>query len=242
MKAQDDADYREYRPLIDTPDLFLDFAWLADGGEVGLEAWGKWTSRYGVLGLDYQSSENTAPLEESSLRQRGGPWETLKEFEREASRANRLLRLYELVSWPDAPNNAGSSTTDAEYAREQVLRRIRMEVGHTLTECYPVLYQASSGGDSLYVQGWGFRSLLGAMYLQMMWLTSTPNEQVPRCKRPECPKIITFEPPKGPPLTGMKKNDRRMGYRTRKDKEYCSDKCRALDYYYYRQVKSNSPE
>jgi hypothetical protein len=91
--------------------------------------------------------------------------------------------------------------------------------GVVAQECYPTIYRE---GDE-YVRGWGFRSLLGAMYLQMQWLMT--SEEVRRCKGPNCFKIITFEP--GEPYTGpgLERNMRGK-YKTRIDKEFCSTNCR----------------
>ena len=52
--------------------------------------------------------------------------------------------------------------------------------------CYPQLYRRVNTEAGLTVgfeQGWGFRSLLGAMYLQMMWLITEGGDS-PRCKGP----------------------------------------------------------
>jgi len=70
-------------------------------------------------------------------------------------------------------------------------------------ECYPTLYRQ----EDEYRQGWGYRSLLGAMYLQMMQLITTTGE-VRKCKGPDCWRIITFKPGEPPVNPGFKKNVR----------------------------------
>lgn len=62
------------------------------------------------------------------------------------------------------------------------------------TECFPQLYL--SYGDA-FEPSCGFRSLLGAMYLQMYWLMTAKGEGR-RCKGPGCHKFITFEQPEQP--------------------------------------------
>jgi hypothetical protein len=93
-------------------------------------------------------------------------------------------------------------------------------------ECHPELYQ----GGHRYYQGWGFRSLLGAMYLQMMWLMTATGE-VRKCKGPGCNKVITFEYPE-PSLEGLGQKGYRKPYKTRADKEFCSSNCKAKWHYH----------
>lgn len=97
--------------------------------------------------------------------------------------------------------------------------------GKLTTECYPQLVGAY---DPAFEAAYGFRSLLGAMYLQMYWLM-TSKGNVRRCKGPGCRRVITFDQPEQP--RGLwKKNDRSRGYRTRVDKVFCSQACKQRDY------------
>ncbi len=61
------------------------------------------------------------------------------------------------------------------------------------------------------------------MWLQMAWLLIYGYERL--CQNPECPRVIV---PKQPdqPHEGLDRNDRSGGYATRKDKRFCSRKCR----------------
>ena len=81
---------------------------------------------------------------------------------------------------------------------------------------YPALY----GKVGRFVQGWDFRNLLGAMWLQMFWLL-TAAEAPHRCR--ECDKIIAYEQPYQP--QGTKK-------RGRKKEKFCDKVC--SDSYVYR--------
>ncbi len=69
----------------------------------------------------------------------------------------------------------------------------------------------------------GIQILAGAMYLQMMQLLT--SKEVRRCKGPSCWRIIAFEP--GEPYMGPSfQKNMRGKYKTRVDKEFCSDNCR----------------
>lgn len=82
--------------------------------------------------------------------------------------------------------------------------------------------------DSAFEAAYGFRSLLGAMYLQMYWLMTAKGD-VRRCKASGCLRVITFDQPKQEG-DHRKKNDRSRGYRTRRDKVFCSPACKQRDY------------
>lgn len=79
------------------------------------------------------------------------------------------------------------------------------------------------------------------MYLQMLWLLNAPGDQVRRCARPECDKVITFEQPEPLVDPGIRRNDRSKGYRTRRDKEFCSDNRRASYYCHYVKKAKKAP-
>jgi hypothetical protein len=103
-------------------------------------------------------------------------------------------------------------------------------------ECYPRLYRQR---DDTFRRGWGFKSLLGAMWLQMMWLMSASEEDIHRC--PWCRKTVTFEPsPEQPEIDpGLEKNARKK-YKTREDKIYCDDpRCKASWNYHFGEGKSS---
>jgi hypothetical protein len=99
-------------------------------------------------------------------------------------------------------------------------------------ECYPRLYRQR---DDTFRRGWGFKSLLGAMWLQMMWLMSASEEDIHRC--PWCRKTVTFEPsPEQPEIgSGAEKKARK----TRVDKTYCDDRCKAKWNYHFGEGKSS---
>jgi len=248
--ASDDATIEEYCPLAYVPGLFLEFARLSEEG-ITREVWIDWVERYGALGInrrdeieDWQDIGLYGPI-----CQEGGPAESYKAFRSEALRANWLLRLIEAVPDPKGPDllkifeevyGAGSHFPDnlprmsPKRAESAALDVVRTYVQEEIRDCYPTVLPVDGG----FVQGWGFDNLLSAMYLQLMWLltattASKVEDNIRWCKRPECTKVVDYQQPKQLATTGMKKNDRSRGYRIRRDKEFCSDRCKGLYHYHY---------
>ncbi len=104
-----------YRPLVDTPYLFLEFARIAEQKEHRSEALIDWTSKYGLLGLSSQNPEwvveslprvdwppdadlhpevTVPPLRYSYA---GGPGDTFDAYLLEVAKTNKLLTLYEAL-------------------------------------------------------------------------------------------------------------------------------------------------
>jgi hypothetical protein len=71
------------------------------------------------------------------------------------------------------------------------------------------------------------RNLLGAMYLQFLWLVDSAGD-LSRCKH--CDRIISYAPPR--PGSAERK--------PRKDKEFCDSRCRQ-NYHYHHRVKAERP-
>ena len=97
------ADLREkpFRPLVDTPALFLEFAGLIEE-EIAKDVWLDWIRRHGVLGFE----GNGEIADRWWAEPRGGPKETLTAFKDAAWRANAVLRIYEAATAPDGPDTA----------------------------------------------------------------------------------------------------------------------------------------
>jgi hypothetical protein len=242
--ARENVNDEEYLPL-QVPGLFLEFARLADDREVTQDVWLDWVERYGVLGLTWRDPSDKMVIGLiGPVCQEGGPYESYKRFVQEAKEANWVLRLFEALASPEGPNYtelikerfeiigfrtlASAHKMTPDDAKRWALHTVWNTVQYKVQDCFPMVMPA----EDRFVQGWGFHTLLAAMYLQMMWLLTTTGEDILWCKRPECTKVITYEQPEQPEAPGMK-NDRSKGYRTRKDKGYCSDRCRALYYYHY---------
>src|SRR5215211_7335294 len=54
VEAAEDAVPEMYHPLAQVPGLFLEFAQLADEGEITRQVWLDWIGRYGVLGFNWR--------------------------------------------------------------------------------------------------------------------------------------------------------------------------------------------
>lgn len=244
VQAAEGAVPEEYYPLARVPGLFLEFAQLKDEGEITRQVWLDWIGRYGVLGLNWRDPVADAGLVGlyGPVSLEGGPAESHRNFASEARKANRVLRLYESVTSPrvlrqDRVDRWAELIEETWHrapvtdARRHILEMLHSFVGVEVEECYPVLDYFS--GEERFVQAWGYRTLPAAMYLQMMWLLTATGDQVKWCARPECDKVITFDQPEQAASHGMRRNDRSKGYRTRQDKEFCSDNCRAKYHYHY---------
>jgi len=123
-----------------------------------------------------------------------------------------------------------------EELKDMVLDFIDETIHERVTgECHPRLYRQKDGTAR---RGWGFKSLLGAMWLQMMWLRSAPADEVDRC--PWCGKTIAFEPqPEQPEIGPGSKENARRKYRPRDDKTFCNPRCRANWNYHFGEGKSS---
>lgn len=122
----------------------------------------------------------------------GGPLETVERFAGEAWEANIVLRLYEAASNPNGPDvdtivgfmpdrkeGYGDDSrhwasawdlhgTTPERARSWALSIVGETVERKIRgRCWPVPVRRDDGSHG---QGWAFDSLLGAMWLQMLWL------------------------------------------------------------------------
>jgi hypothetical protein len=232
---------RVYAPLQDEPSLFLKFAALARPDPVSrdeaLSIMLDWAKTYGVLGLHGVDT----PEGPHSFGRRERRRESLWNFVHAVRQAAWCLSLYEAATAPGGPdiNTLERQGVDGKMLkdkRKRALELVRDHVGEQLKrECYPQLYQETltKTDETIgFAQGWGFRSLLGAMYLQMAWLMSE-GSNAPRCKGPGCYKIIRigeFEKPQQDP--GLSKGAR-VPYRTRKDKTFCGRNCKQKWRYHY---------
>ena len=228
-----------YSPL-NVPGLFLEFASLVDDPGLDHEPYTKrnegvvldWVKTYGVLGLTKTGFDSL-----TGRIHQGGEWDRVSSFVEGAKIANATLRLFEAATALEGPdidfiqkgipeNRRGPFVQDPHKARDWALNRVGEVVRLSLEEyCYPAFRIQEGGSPSL---DWRFKNLLGAMWIQMMWLfTSTGGTR--RCARRGCTRIITFEPGEPPADPGVKKNPRGK-YKTRKDKKFCSVLCRVKNH------------
>jgi hypothetical protein len=236
---------QRYAPL-NYSDTFLLFSRLAEGGPITKEVMAEWVEAYGVLGLQKKANGWGDP--------RGGPAESLSTFVSHAQDANFVLRLYEAATLPDGPNveylrervvarepteQYGGEKTSPKELRKLALAYVARTVHQQVSgECFPLLFRRKDGS---FLQGWGFKSLLGAMYVQLMWLMTATGESVRRCLW--CHNVITFRQPEQPSDAGLKKNVRGK-YRTRSDRIFCDndDKCKGAYNYHNVQKPSKQAE
>ncbi len=211
-----DAEKRSVRryiaPITQHKDLFLKFARLFGSSPVpmqeALEVVRAWIYEYGVLGLAGVDDGLNA-----------GRRESVRGFWRAATDAAMVLDLYEaaIPKKPDQRLGEVLARWEPEFdwsgisgskQREHALERVARKVGQTVKdECYPQLWRVENEvrrETQGFVYDFGFHSLLGAMYLQMMLLLTDANN-VRRCRRQGCYGII----PPG----------------SRNDKIYCSRAC-----------------
>jgi hypothetical protein len=221
----------------------------------------EWVKSYGVLGSHAQTdigpADNPKTLDYSAQPDRV---QSFLEFWRALQEAATCLKRYQAATanqhlyrdsevdgeylanedaLADVLSNADRKNKTLAQQRELALIRAQIVVGaHIREQCYPVLSRqlrrtsASTYETAGFFQSWGFRSLLGAMYLQMMWLM-TAASNVKRCEGPGCINNITIDPPQSP--TGLEKGARGK-YRTRSDKRFCSKNC-AQKWRYHNVVK-----
>jgi hypothetical protein len=202
--------------------LFLELAELADRGKVTQDDWLDWTKRWGVLGVGWR--ERPVNLH------RGGPREKFSSFKREAELATWVLRLFEAATAVDGPNVPkirellgldDDHTGSAEELKTWALYEVAWTVQRRLiSECFPRLYGLT---DYRFVHSpSGFGSLVGAAYLQMMYLM-TATAKIKRCAGPGCDRIIYVDSsdlPDDPKIRG------RAVRATYKNRAFCSTTCR----------------
>ena len=104
--------------------------------------------------------------------------------------------------------------------------------------CFPqfTVFTRSGNPSGRFGLGYGFHSLLGAVWLQMAWMLHSDNAT--RCKLPDCGRVITIKP--GEPASdadfkdfdGKFKTNVRGTYKTRKDTEFCKNRPCRQEYSY----------
>jgi hypothetical protein len=227
----------EYEPLLPPyEELFLKFARWPEDREMDEEldtdtnaaAALEWAEGYGVLGL-------TSAKEAGAWwgDPRGGPGDTVEAFAFEAWTANKTLRLYEaakreggvdvetiaaIAQESQPPRYHGLIASSPGVARDWALDQAATNVQSRVSRyAYPQLYMRSSGAP---VEGYGFANLLGALWLQAMWLLVANDVQ--QCENPMCNRVITYKQPEKP---SDHKKGKRKPYKTRNDKKHCNNTC-----------------
>ncbi len=237
----DDTSWTKYKPLK-TPDLFLKFVQLTKLPHTEERAL-SWAHQYGVLGLagEYHwgwyggEGESLAAFDAHVVRAAGilSLYEAVLNKDVNAA-AQLILEDFPSLSaetWitgakSDRPDKETISQTveegfDGDYLAYALETACWLVEDTVKAHCYPTLRPEGASDPSVLGGGWGFKNLLGAMYLQMYWLIAAGGDVV-RCKY--CTDIITLDRP------GI------VDRKPPKHKQYCSNACRQ-SYYYHNTMK-----
>lgn len=225
--------WRRYKPLEETPDLFIRLARLHEADDF-LDAALRFTHRYGLLG-------GSSFVETSD-------WQKMKisAISGEAERAWKILRMYEAVLNQDvstvrAITSESRKNHDANESRSALEAALLTEIGewgleqyslheglnrslemvyntvrkHCRFQPYVPMEDLDNGlfnTDASTVRNvWRFKNLLGAAYLQMYWLMTSGGE-LSRCTH--CGRIMSLSRPNP------------EGRKPRRDRKFCDDACR----------------
>lgn len=213
--------WRSYRPLEETPDLFLKFTRLH--GVADLEAAAlDWSRKYGVVGDHMAGLIRPDRMSLSCFREEAKrAWVVLKMYEAalnyDEGAVRRLLDEHRddevLEQWPYY--DPQESSVQEDTLLQLALFGSAFTVEWTVQEiCRPALIVTGSHGkaDPTTIEStWDFHNLLGAMYLQMYWLMTSGGD-ITRCEY--CGGIISLTRPHP------------EGRKTRRDKKFCDDACR----------------
>jgi|SRR5215204_112773 len=228
--------WRSYEPLEETPDLFLKFARLYQAQDQ-TEAMLDWAHTYGTLGHGQPPWVPGAPQDAKAFWEAVGQaagvlalFEAVLNGDSERARSTILEELpYVGIAWqlynelPSKPADVNRATIAAHisdmveeiyggdylwYALETATDDVQRKVASL---CYPALDVEEGSHDvSGITAWWGFKSLLGAMYLQMYWLMAAGSD-LTRCEH--CGRLISLRPLPD-------------GRKRRSDKKFCDDACR----------------
>jgi hypothetical protein len=231
-----DKDALTYAPL-GTPELIVDLAELAEK-PITPEAVVGWAETYGLLA----SSRSEDVLEQTGLlggeeRISGfGCRESVPSFAEAAKEIGTCLRAYEALKGRDDLDLAELSARTDPLPKE-ALRPWERKPGHErawifgvlgrmvqmrLSEhCYPQFNTYTRGGHPTgrYALTYGFRGLLGAIWIQMAWLLESEGRRVRFCKLPDCRRVVSFEPGEDPDADPDAEG--RGKRKTRKDRMFC---------------------
>lgn len=238
-----------YAPLR-TPELILELAQLAEK-EITSEAVLGWAQVYGLLGFP---DEDTVRADDGFLKfkvERMGRRGSVRRFAEAAGEIRACLRIYEAITVDKDVNLDELSSVAILLPRKAFIPFGPMEqqigkerswlfrvIGRTIQMrldeyCYPLFgphtYKGIANGK--FSLTWGFRGLIGALWLHMAWLLEAEGQRVRRCKLPGCLRVIHFEPGKSLADPGLKKNARGK-YKTRADREFCEGRGCKQKYHY----------
>lgn len=236
-----------YAPLK-TPELVVELAKLAEE-EITPEDVLGWAEFYGLLASI--PGDDTVSTYDGFVNLRVNGWgrrESVRRFAEAAREIRACLRIYEALTADEVVDldelSAAAGPLPLEVLRQwdrregeerswlfRVLGRI---IQARLNEhCYPQFTTYTAGGLAAgkFALSWGFKNLLGAIWLHMAWLLEAEGDRVRRCKLPGCLRVIHFEPGEPASDPGLKMNTRRK-YKTRVDREFCKGRGCKQKYHY----------
>ena len=229
--------WRLYEPLEDTPDLFLKFARL-HGADNQIKAMLAWIRSYGTLGHGKPLGATGVPQNVKAFSDAVGQaagvltlYEAVLNGDSERARS-AILEDFPYVGLPwqlynaltNRPPDMNKATIAAHiansveefyggdylwHALETAIEDVERMVAGL---CSPGLTVKEGARDVADVTArWYFKSLLGAMYLQMYWLMAAGSD-LARCEH--CGRLISLSRPHP------------EGRKRRRDKRFCDDACR----------------
>lgn len=236
-----------YAPLKG-PELILELRDLADG-EITPEVVRDWSRMYGVLGFSDEDHIKAGIKGKASyeINIRGmGRRGSVRRFAETAHEIKACVRMYEAVTTDEDVDLEGLSTRGVpleilakinslerhpQTPRSWFFRILGMWVQMRLKEhCFPRFdahtYRGLANGE--FSLTWGFKGLIGAVWLHMAWLLESDQQRVIRCKLPDCRSVIHFEPGKSADELGKIKDEHgnfkrnvKGIYKDRKDRIFC---------------------
>ncbi len=261
---------KSYEPLLETPHLFLDFARLDESKHRGDDA-GEWIRKHGLLGLhrnEPQKDRDSGLLKDRDTRllwslgeynDRGGPQESISDFNFEVFRANYALSLYEaalsadedkleavlfpvghtgedlgrLYEWIAKESNGTHVEVLVDIATRHVGGVVQQVLNAFAYPC-PTFRLSRFGGGSVF-ELQSPRSLTASLWprnlLGAMYLQFywLITSAGDLSRCKHCGRIISYAAPL--PMSGDHESRK-----PRKDKEFCDSRCRQ-NYHYHNRIK-----
>jgi len=239
-----------YAPLR-TPEVVLELAELAET-EITPEAVRDWAYVYGLLGFPDDDTV-TADNGFAKFKVNGqGRSDNVRRFAEAAGEVRACLRIYEAITADEDVNFDKLSPLAMLLPRKAFVpfgpmeRHIGRErswlflvlgrlVQMRLEEyCYPMfsVYTNNRLATGRFALSWGFRGLIGAIWLHIAWLLEAEGENVTRCKLPGCLRVIHFEPGEPAIDPDPRRKNVRGRYKTRSDREFCKGRGCKQKYHY----------
>jgi hypothetical protein len=239
-----------YAPLM-TPELVLDLAELAEK-KITSEVVRSWAQIYGLLGFP---DDDIVRFDDGFIKyqvKNMGRKDNVQRFAEAAGEIRGCLRIYEAMTADEdlnleellasyailLPRKAflpfgaveGGAGEERSWLAHVLSRLVQMRLEEY---CYPMFVAYTRGGvpAGRFALAWGFRGLIGALWLHVAWLLEAEGQRVRRCKLPGCLRVVHFEPGETPFDPGLKKNARGK-YKTRSDREFCKGRGCKQKYHY----------